>query len=438
MHPRESKKGKDMDFIYNIFSYLLKGCLYISGNHYVLALLFFALVMQIVLLPLAIKQHKSQIKMAEIRPKEMAIREKYKGRNDRVTQQKMTMEIQEMYQKNGYSQFSGCLPLLIQLPIIIILFAIVRQPISYASNLTTENPNFIKDTSSAAVEYYQEQKEALIKENFETEEQYNAYVKAIEAYQQYLGGKEVENKTTENGLKIFEFNGEANLSNAEMVLSVVLINGREDIDDLVEYNRIDKSFYEVYDNYGFTGYAEQLPEYRIGSLNFLNTPDLNANIWLMIVPLLVFLTSFLQTKLTKRFSVQQTDANGNPIGGGLFMEVGMPLLSAVFAYNFAAAIGAYWIWRTLIGMVQTVVFAKAMPIPKITEEDIAEAKRELKAKQKKKKVITIEVDEDDTSYDDMIVEGGSSNGTKNADPTTRTPRRIEMLTADDEEESENE
>jgi YidC/Oxa1 family membrane protein insertase len=438
MHPREWKKGKDMDFIYNIFSYLLKGCLYISGNHYVLALLFFALVMQIVLLPLAIKQHKSQIKMAEIRPKEMAIREKYKGRNDRVTQQKMTMEIQEMYQKNGYSQFSGCLPLLIQLPIIIILFAIVRQPISYASNLTTENPNFIKDTSSAAVEYYQEQKEALIKENFETEEQYNAYVKAIEAYQQYLGGKEVENKTTENGLKIFEFNGEANLSNAEMVLSVVLINGREDIDDLVEYNRIDKSFYEVYDKYGFTGYAEQLPEYRIGSLNFLNTPDLNANIWLMIVPLLVFLTSFLQTKLTKRFSVQQTDANGNPIGGGLFMEVGMPLLSAVFAYNFAAAIGAYWIWRTLIGMVQTVVFAKAMPIPKITEEDIAEAKRELKAKQKKKKVITIEVDEDDTSYDDMIVEGGSSNGTKNADPTTRTPRRIEMLTADDEEESENE
>ena len=69
-----------MNIIYDIFSYLMKGCLYISGNHYILALFFFALVMEIVLLPLAIKQQKSQIQMAKIKPKEMAIREKYKGR----------------------------------------------------------------------------------------------------------------------------------------------------------------------------------------------------------------------------------------------------------------------------------------------------------------------------------------------------------------------
>ena len=75
-----------MDFIYDIFSYLMKGCLYISGNHYIIALFFFALAFQIILLPLAIKQHKSQIKMAKVKPMEMAIREKYKGRTDRATQ----------------------------------------------------------------------------------------------------------------------------------------------------------------------------------------------------------------------------------------------------------------------------------------------------------------------------------------------------------------
>ena len=66
-----------MSFIYVPFSYLMKLCLAISGNHYIFALFFFALLMEIVLLPLAIKQQKNQIKMAEVRPKEMAIREKY-------------------------------------------------------------------------------------------------------------------------------------------------------------------------------------------------------------------------------------------------------------------------------------------------------------------------------------------------------------------------
>ena len=112
--------------LYSLFSLVMKFCLSISGNSYLIALFFFALIMQIVLLPLAIKQQKSQILMAKIKPKEMAIREKYKGRNDQVTRQKMTMEIQEMYQKNGYNQFGGCLPLLIQLPIIIYSWRRVR------------------------------------------------------------------------------------------------------------------------------------------------------------------------------------------------------------------------------------------------------------------------------------------------------------------------
>lgn len=423
-----------MSFIYDIFSYLMKGCLYISGNHYILALLFFALAMQIVLLPLAIKQHKSQIKMAQVRPKEMAIREKYKGRTDRVTQQKMSMEIQEMYQQSGYSQFSGCLPLLIQLPIILILFTIVRQPLSYASDLTKDNENFIKDNSKAAVEFYQAEKEALVKENFETESEYTEYVKIIEGYQVYLGGEKQE-ETTSNGLSIYTFKEDSDLSQAEMVLSHVIIDGREDLDNLG--NKVDASIYDKYNSYNFDEYAEQLPNYRIGTLNLLNEPDFGANIWLMIIPVLVFLTSFFSTKITRRFSASanQTDANGNPVGGGLFMEVGMPLISAMFAYSFSAAIGAYWIWRTLLSMIQTIVLAKAMPIPVVTEADIAAAKKEMKANQKKKKVITIEVDEDDNSYDDMIVDNSratSGKKTKTVDPTTRTPRRIEMLTADDD------
>lgn len=438
-----------MDFIYDIFSYIMKGCLYISGNHYVIALFFFALAMMVVLLPLAIKQHNSQIKMAKVKPKEMAIREKYKGRNDRTTQQKMTMEIQEMYRESGYSQFSGCLPLLIQLPIIFILFAIVRNPISYASNI--ENFNTV-DESKIAVEFYQAQKDALIKDKFEGTE-YDEYVNMLSGYQKNLGIAAVGDDTPKDAFKFKYGEDEAyavgtETGNNEMVLSNLIISGKDELDTLINEGKIDKSFLEkttvtndketyqqVLDRYA--SYKDELPNYDIGSLNFLNEPDFGKNIWLMIIPLLVFLSSFFQTKITRRFSgaANQTDANGNPVGGGLFMEVGMPLISALFAYSMPATIGVYWIWRTLLGMVQTILLAKIKPIPAVTEEAIAEAKKAMKATQKKKKVITIEVDEDDTSYDDMIVEKAPKSS-KSGDPTQRKPRRIEMLTADDDDETE--
>lgn len=441
-----------MNFIYDIFSYIMKGCLFISGNYYVIALFFFALAMMLLLLPLAIKQHNSQIKMAQVKPKEMAIREKYKGRNDRTTQQKMTMEIQEMYRENGYSQFSGCLPLLIQLPIIFILFAIVRNPITYASNIKDFNT---VDESKIAVEYYQEQIDALNKDKFETEQEYNEYVNILRGYQSSLGITKVDEKTPEGVFKFKYGEDEAyavgtETGNNEMVLSHLIISGSDELQALIDEGKINASFLEktsvtnnkatfaqIRDRYA--SYKDDLPVYNVFGLNFLNEPDLNRNIWLMIIPLLVFLSSFFQTKITRRFSgaATQTDANGNPVGGGLFMEVGMPLISAMFAYSMPATIGVYWIWRTLLGMVQTILLAKIKPIPAVTEEAIAEARKAMKATQKKKKVITIEVDEDDTSYDDMIVEKSQSGGNKANDPTQRKPRRIEMLTADDDDETES-
>ena len=439
-----------MDFIYNIFSYIMKGCLFISGDHYVIALFFFALAIMILLLPLAIKQHNSQIKMAKVKPKEIAIREKYKGRNDRTTQQKMTMEIQEMYRENGYSQFSGCLPLLIQLPIIMILFTIVRQPMTYAVNIKDFN---IENESKVAVEYYEAQKEALVKDKFETEAEYNEFVNSILAEQAKLGVAEVteDNKAPEGAFifkvsdKEYYATGVQPAGENEMALSNLIITGKEDLQSLIDEGKVDGSFLQkasatnpeityqqILDKYA--SYKDDLPVYNIGSLNFLNEPDFGKNIWLMIVPVLVFLSSFFQTKVSRRFSgaANQTDANGNPVGGGLFMEVGMPLISAIFAYSMPATIGVYWIWRTLLGMGQSILLAKVKPIPVVTEEAIAEAKKAMKATQKKKKVITIEVDEDDNSYDDMIVEK-SGNSEKSGDPTQRKPRRIEMLTADEDE-----
>ena len=104
-----------MSFIYVPFSYVMKFCVWISQNSYFFGLFFFALAFEIILLPLAIKQKKSQIATARVRPKEYAIRKKYAGRTDRVTQQKMQQEIMELQQKENVSPLGGCMPLIVQL-----------------------------------------------------------------------------------------------------------------------------------------------------------------------------------------------------------------------------------------------------------------------------------------------------------------------------------
>ena len=425
------------DWIYTIFSYLMKGCLFISGNYYIIALFFFALVIQLLLLPLAIKQQKSQIKMAQVRPMEMAIREKYKGRTDRATNQKMMMEIQEMYSANGYNQFSGCLPLLIQLPIIIILFKIVRLPITYATDITKNDADFVKNNAAAVVEFYEKEKSLLYKDNFE-EGEYDELVKTIESQQLEIGGKEKKDGDnvvkSEAGLTVYEY-GEYNDGRyGEMYLAKLIKYGGEEIETLIDEKKAAPELRDEYAALGYEKYAERIPEFEVFGVNMLDKPSFGSI--LIIIPILVFATSFLSTKLMRRFSAgaTQTDANGNPVGGGLFMDVGMPLISAIFAYSVSGAIGVYWIWRTLIGIAQSAIFAKVMPIPQVTKEQIEEAKRELRGKQKGKKRITIEVDADDNSYDSMIVEdGGNSSGSGN--PAKRTPRRIEMLTADEEPEA---
>ncbi len=115
-----------------------------SGS-YMVALLLFSLVVEIIFLPFDIKQQKNQIKQAKLRPKEMAIRNKYKGRDDQATRQKMQMEIQEFYQKENFNPMGGCLPLLIQLPIIMALYGIVINPLKYVVGFNGTQIEAIRD-----------------------------------------------------------------------------------------------------------------------------------------------------------------------------------------------------------------------------------------------------------------------------------------------------
>ncbi len=100
--------------------------IYEMVNNYGLAIILFTIVTKILMLPINIKQTESARKMNEISPKMKELQEKYK--NDK---EKMNVKLMELYKQENYNPASGCLPLLIQFPIIIALFNVIRDPIKF-------------------------------------------------------------------------------------------------------------------------------------------------------------------------------------------------------------------------------------------------------------------------------------------------------------------
>lgn len=88
----------------------------------------FTIVIRIILLPLMHYQTKSMRKTQEIQPQMKALQEKYASK-DVETQQKLREEIQKLQAENGVNMYAGCLPLLVQMPILMALYqAISRVP----------------------------------------------------------------------------------------------------------------------------------------------------------------------------------------------------------------------------------------------------------------------------------------------------------------------
>ena len=118
------------DIINVPLGWIIKVC-YQLTNNYLVALLLFAIALQLILSPFAIKQQKNSIKQAKLDPKVRAIRKKYAGRTDQATQQKMNNEVMELYQRENFNPMGGCLPLLIQMPILFALYNVVISPLKY-------------------------------------------------------------------------------------------------------------------------------------------------------------------------------------------------------------------------------------------------------------------------------------------------------------------
>ena len=110
---------------FELFSGALSG-FYSLIPSYGLAIILLTLAVRIILLPLSIKQTRSMREMQRIQPEIKKLQAKYKG-----NRQKMNEELMALYKEHSVNPFGGCLPLLMQFPVLIGLFYVVRAPLKY-------------------------------------------------------------------------------------------------------------------------------------------------------------------------------------------------------------------------------------------------------------------------------------------------------------------
>ena len=308
------------------------------AHSYILALFIFAIVIEILMLPFSIMQQKNSRKQAKLRPKEMAIRKKYAGRNDQATQQKVTQEIQELYQKEQFNPMSGCLPLLIQLPIIMALYSIVIHPLKYVIGMGGNFVNFVS---------------TYMKAELGVEVAKSGTIGFISDFKELVASKGVE---AFEGIKDYCANGDA-----------------------------------VYEKIGELAEITEGINLNIGPVNMGYIPSFTPSdkmlYWLLAIPVLTFLVYFFSSKITRKFTYQPTQSEANNPQAGCsnkMMDWMMPLMSVWMTFIVPAAVGIYWMFKSIVSMIKQIIISKAMPLPVFTEEDYREEERKLRTKNKGK------------------------------------------------------
>lgn len=135
-------------FLYIPFGWLLHWIFEFLGS-YGWSLIVFTVLVRLLMFPLSISQQNGSAKQARLQPKIAKIRQRYAG-----NQVKMNEEMQKLYDRENYNMMSisGCLPLLIQFPIIIGLFGVIYRPLTYVLQIPAESVTALTNAAQGIME----------------------------------------------------------------------------------------------------------------------------------------------------------------------------------------------------------------------------------------------------------------------------------------------
>lgn len=121
-----------IEFFANIFGYILN-LLYELLKNYGFAIILFSIILKIILLPISIKQQKTLKKSTKIQEEVKTIQDKYKG-----NQEKINLEVMDLYKRENMSPFSGCLSAIVQIILLLSMFFLVRSPLTHMKKVEPE------------------------------------------------------------------------------------------------------------------------------------------------------------------------------------------------------------------------------------------------------------------------------------------------------------
>ena len=291
-----------------------------------LCIILFTLVTKVLMIPLTIKQQKSSKLMAVMQPELTAIQKKYKGKEgDQKAMMMMQTETKAVYEKYGTSMTGGCLPMLIQLPIIFALYRVIYNIPAYVHSVRG---------------YYE-----MVIANLPAGFQSNQTFMELASSSKMLSGADFTDLNKVIDL-LYTFTGKQwdVLVNAFPQVGQAVTESGDSVVSAIERMQ---TFFGL--NIAYT------PMQVIG--NFFSHVDgttVFALIAALAIPLLAGASQWYSSKLMMA-TTQSPQGDENP-GANMMksMNVMMPLMSVFFCFTFATGIGLYWVAQSVFTIIQQV------------------------------------------------------------------------------------
>ncbi len=316
-----------------------------------LCIILFTIIIYLIMTPLTYKQQKFSRLTQEMQPEINAIREKYKNKKDQASIQKMNEETQMVYEKYGVSTMGSCVQLLINFPIFIAMYQVVRNVPAYVSS--------VKDVFIPLVDK----------------------IVNVDGFQ-----KVMENVVKESGTAGISLNFDTAATTSNSIIDVLYALPSHGWDILRD---------------NFSGLSEIISSTEatvshlnnLFTINIANSPmnlissgwkskDVILIIGALLVPLISYLTQVLNIKLMTSNTNNAANDNDAMARQMKTMNTMMPIFSLIMVFSVPVGAGIYWIAGSVVRSIQQVVLNHHM---KNLDLEVIIEKNKEKAKKKKEK-----------------------------------------------------
>lgn len=318
------------EWLGSLFGYLVQ-FFYDIFKNYGVAIILFTIITRVLMFPLTIKQQKSAAANARLQPKMNALKQKYG--NDKQALNEAMMELQ---QKEGMSPFSGCLPMLIQFPLILGLYEAIRKPLSCVLHIS-------KDVVAKAAELF----------GFSQNDTYFE-VKMIEKLRSFAdaGGSGLANVVSGASVSAADV-----VSNAGAVVSGASVSVTDIISNssvVASASDVTVTAAQVANVFGsdLDSVMNMTKSFKFLGIDLLSTPAFwNVTI---IMSFIVFIASaggmILSNRISKAGAMQGCNPN--------VMAVFMGAFSTWISFSVPAALALYWAVSSMLAPLQSWVVQK--------------------------------------------------------------------------------